>query len=71
MQIITQRINSVTINFIQDLSEDTDDITPLVSSLPKLKTMINEPGYKNKFNKDEKELWNNFIKEIQDSIEIK
>lgn len=71
MQIITQRINSVTINFIQDLTEDVDDITPLVSSLPKLKTMINEPGYKNKFNKDEKELWNNFIKEIQDSTEVK
>jgi len=49
---------------IQDLDEEIDDISPFVSSLPKLKRIINELGYKNKFTKKEKLFWN----EIFDSF---
>jgi len=49
---------------IQDLDEEIDDISPFASSLPKLKRIINELGYKNKFTKKEKLFWN----EIFDSF---
>jgi len=49
---------------IQDLDEGIDEISPFVSSLPKLKRIINELGYKNKFTKKEKLFWN----EIFDSF---
>ena len=64
MEILTQRINTISINLIQDLDEEIDDISPFVSSLPKLKRIINELGYKNKFTKKEKLFWN----EIFDSF---
>ena len=64
MEILTQRINTISINLIQDLDEGIDDISPFVSSLPKLKRIINELGYKNKFTKKEKLFWN----EIFDSF---
>jgi len=37
MEILTQRINTISINLIQDIDDDIDDITPFASSLPKLK----------------------------------
>lgn len=64
MEILTQRINTISINLIQDLDEEIDDISPFASSLPKLKRIINELGYKNKFTKKEKLFWN----EIFDSF---
>jgi len=64
MEILTQRINTISINLIQDLDEGIDEISPFVSSLPKLKRIINELGYKNKFTKKEKLFWN----EIFDSF---
>lgn len=64
MEILTQRINTISINLIQDVDDGTDDITPFASSLPKLKKILNELGYKNKFTKKEKLFWN----EIFDSF---
>lgn len=64
MEILTQRINTISINLIQDLDEGIDEISSFVSSLPKLKRIINELGYKNKFTKKEKLFWN----EIFDSF---
>ena len=66
MNILTETINRsiITLQFEQDLEEGIDDITPFVRSLEKLKKIINEPGFQNKFTKEEKEIWNTLCDNI-------
>ena len=63
MEITSIRIDREEINlrFIKDSNEDKDDISTLITSLDKIKKFINEPGFANKFSKEEKELWNNIF----------
>lgn len=63
MEITSIRIDREEINlrFIKDSNEDKDDISVLITSLDKIKKFINEPGFTNKFSKEEKELWNNIF----------
>lgn len=63
MEITSTRIDreEINFNFIKDSSEDKDDISTLITSLVKIKKFINEPGFTNKFSKEEKELWNNIF----------
>lgn len=66
MEITIQKINRsvITLEFLQDLDNDIDDITPLYNSLRKIKEIINKPGYTNKFTKKEKELWNSIFEDV-------
>ncbi len=56
MEITSIRIDKEEINlrFIKDSNEDKDDISTLITSLDKIKKFINEPGFANKFSKEEK-----------------
>lgn len=66
MNVEIQKINQtvVTIDFIQDLSNEMDNITPLISSLKKFRGIIREAGYNKKFTKKEKELWEEIFTEL-------
>ena len=66
MEIQISRIerSDIVLQFEQNLQEGIDDITPLVNSLKKIKKIINEPGFRNKFSKKEKELWQQIFDEI-------
>lgn len=66
MEIVVQKIERQEIHlvFVQDAEENIDDVSPLVTSLAKLKKIINKPGFKNDFDKGERELWNNIFNEI-------
>jgi len=66
MEIVVQRINQavITLEFIQDLEQSVDDITPFIKSLEKIKKIVNKIGYGNKFNKEERELWNNIFEQL-------
>jgi hypothetical protein len=66
MEITIQKVNQslITLEFLQDLEEGVDDVTPLITSLEKIKKEIRKVGFSNKFNKQEKELWNNIFKEV-------
>ena len=72
MDITVQKINKsiITLDFIQDLDEGVDDITPLYNSLKKIKNIINKPGYNNKFNKEERLLWNYIFEEILEKEDV-
>lgn len=60
MEIITQKISTVDTRFIQDIDNQIDEITPLVSSLKKIRKHINSVGFSNGYTKEEKALWNEF-----------
>ena len=66
MEIVVQKIERQEIHlvFVQDAEENIDDVSPLVTSLAKLKKIINKPGFKNDFDKEEKELWNGVFKQL-------
>ena len=66
MEIQISRIerSDIVLQFEQNLQEGIGDISPLVNSLKKLKKIINEPGFRNKFSKKEKELWQKIFEEI-------
>ena len=72
MDITVQKINKsiITLDFIQDLDEGVDDITPLYNSLKKIKNIINKPGYNNKFNKEERLLWNYIFEEVLEKEDV-
>lgn len=63
MEITSIRIDREEINlkFIKDSDEGKDEVSTLITSLDKIKKFINEPGFANKFSKEEKELWNNIF----------
>lgn len=69
MQIISEKINKISLEFIQDIDNGVDDISPLVTSLYKFKKIINEPGFKNDFSRGEKELWNQIFSNILEDSE--
>ena len=66
MEIVVQKIErqEIQLLFVQDVEEQIDDISPLITSLAKLKKIINKPGFKNDFDKGERELWNSIFNEI-------
>ena len=66
MEIVVQKIERQEIHlvFVQDAEENIDDVSSLVTSLAKLKKIINKPGFKNEFDKGERELWNSIFTEI-------
>ena len=66
MEIVVQKIERQEIHlvFVQDAEENIDDVSPLVTSLAKLKKIINKPGFKNEFDKGERELWNSIFKQL-------
>lgn len=66
MEIITQKFNSIGINFVQDFDKGTNEVGPFISSLSKFKAIINKPGFgnSNKFSKEEKELWNEVFSQL-------
>ena len=66
MEIVVQKIErqEIQLLFVQDVKEQIDDISPLITSLAKLKKIINKPGFKNDFDKGERELWNSIFNEI-------
>lgn len=66
MELTIQRIERTEIDllFVQDVEDNIDDITPLYTSLEKIKKIINKPGFKNEFNREEKDLWNSIFKQI-------
>ena len=53
MEIVVQKIERQEIHlaFFQDAEENIEDVSPLVTSLAKLKKIINKPGFKNDFDK--------------------
>ena len=63
MEITSIRIDreEINIRFIKDSNEGKDDVSTLITSLDKIKKFINEPGFTNKFSKEEKELWNDIF----------
>lgn len=64
IQISRTERSDIVLQFEQNLQEGIDDISPLVNSLKKIKKIINEPGFRNKFSKKEKELWQKIFEEI-------
>ena len=72
MEIQISRIerSDIVLQFEQNLQEGIGDISPLVNSLKKLKKIINEPGFRNKFSKKEKELWQKIFEEILEEEQI-
>lgn len=66
MEITIQKINQslITLEFLQDLENGVDDITPLYNSLNKLKKIINKMGFGNEFTKVERELWNKIFEQV-------
>jgi len=64
MEILIQKLNTINISFSQDMIEGVDEITPFITSLQKLKKIINKPGFANGFNKTEKEVWNVLFEEL-------
>ena len=66
MEIIVQKIDrqEIQLLFIQDVEDQIDDISPLISSLTKLKKIVNKPGFKNDFDKEERGLWNKIFKDL-------
>lgn len=66
MEVTIQRIErtEIHLDFVQDFEEHVDDITPLYTSLKKIKKIITAPGFKNPFNKGEKEMWGRIFSEI-------
>jgi len=70
MEIFAQKINTITLVFTKDHSDGLDEITPLLSSLKKLKKIVNEPGYKNKFNKVEKMVWEEVFDQLLEEEKV-
>ena len=64
MEILAQRISTIDIRLIQDADEGVDDITPFITSLPKLKKLINKIGYGNPFSKEERGFWITLIEQF-------
>ena len=66
MEITIQKVNQslITLEFLQDLENGIDDVTPLYNSLNKLKGVINKVGFTNKFTKGERELWNKIFEQV-------
>ena len=66
MEIVVQKIErqEIQLLFVQDAEEQIDDISPLITSLTKLKKIINKPGFRNDFDKDERELWNKIFNDL-------
>lgn len=71
MEITAQKIQSIELRFLQDEDEEVDDITPLITSLEKLKKHINSVGFSNPYNKEEKALWNNIFDTLLGEPETK
>ena len=63
MEIQIQKVDRQEINlyFLQDSTQGADDITPFINSLFKIEKMVNKPGFRNEFSKEEKELWNSIF----------
>ena len=72
MNILTETIHKslITLQFEQDLEGGIDDITPFVRSLEKMKGIINEAGFLNKFTKQERSLWNTIFDSILEDDRI-
>mgnify|MGYP003610856691 CR=1 FL=1 len=66
MEIVVQKIErqEIQLLFVQDIEEQIDDISPLITSLAKLKKIINKPGFRNDFDKEERELWNKIFNDL-------
>ena len=66
MEIVVQKIErqEIQLLFVQDVEEQIDDISPLITSLAKLKKIINKPGFRNDFDKEERELWNKIFNDL-------
>lgn len=66
MEITIQKVNQsvITLEFLQNLEQEVDDITPLVTSLEKLQKIVNKTGFSNKFNRMERVLWNDIFDKV-------
>ena len=67
-EITKTTVNRIDIGIIQDFETGEDDITPFINSLPKLNKIINKPGFKNDFSKEEREFWNNIFESFRQEL---
>jgi hypothetical protein len=64
MEISTQRFNVIEVRVTEDFVSGVNEIAPFLSSLPKLKGIINKAGFRNEFTSDEKKIWNAIFSEL-------
>ena len=66
MEVTIQRIErtEIHLDFVQDIEMGMDDVTPLYTSLSKIRKIVNAPGFKNDFTSDERGLWESIFKQI-------
>lgn len=64
MKVAQRNSREVFIIVEDNNEEDIYEVDIFLSSLMKLKKIINSTGYTNKFNKDEKALWNDIFSEF-------
>ena len=57
MEIFYKDIKELHFYLVHDRDEGVDEITPFMNSLVKIKKEVTKAGFRNMFNKDEREIW--------------
>ena len=61
MEMNIQTRKELTLRLVDDHEEGVYEVDAFLSSLIKIKKMVNKVGFLNKFSKQEKEVWNDFF----------
>ena len=71
MEIVQQNIRSITLNFIDDSEDGVYEVDAFLTSLPKIRRIINSVGFKNDFTKEEKAIWKEVFSKFVFSEDVK
>lgn len=65
MDVNYREVRELNINVLHDATSGYDEITPFISSLSKIKKEVTRSGFKNMFNREEKEVWLKVFERIE------
>ena len=71
MEILQQNIRSITLSFIDDSEDGIYEVDAFLTSLPKIRKLINSVGFKNDFTKEEKAIWKEVFSKFVFSEDVK
>lgn len=71
MEILQQNIRSITLSFIDDSEDGVYEVDAFLTSLPKIRKLINSAGFKNDFTKEEKAIWKEVFSKFVFSEDVK
>lgn len=64
MEIYYKDLKELHFYLVEDRMEGEDEITPFISSLAKIKKEVTKSGFRNMFNKEEREIWLSIFERI-------